>query len=1595
MSEQLDQEERQLAVHLLHHAPHYAKQVTQLLEQAATLRAEGQHGSLTQLLLQQRILSAGDLVQLLRQVRAGDDPEDHDPPYSLIDTQPEAVSPEGTAGTGLHTDFHMYGRYDALQELARGGMGIVYRATDRETGQQVALKVLKSGDQATGDEIDRFHREVEAMQQLDHPHIVEVLGHGEDRGRYFYAMEFIEGTSLDELHMRADFTPQQAATILLDVARALQVAHAVPIIHRDLKPANILIDQQGQARLTDFGLAKILTGSVLTLTASGMTLGTPYYMAPEQVDDRGEVDPRTDIYALGVVLYQCLTGQLPFTGSQANLFYKILETDPEPPRKIVPDIHIDLETICLKAMVKKKEFRYQTMAQLGDDLEKYLAGQTIEARRSTLFTRFSAQARRQRKSIFGALAMVLLLSPLLFWMVRRQFRAAEQARTLASAKERAQQARTTSRIQELLTRARTQREPALALSILRQTQPLYTKLGRQAPPTVLALEKIYRGQLARERQELEIARQLLADAAQLDPESYTAHRELATVLLALDRSKQAQAAFKKAQRLARKQADSLVAESQRALARGLDQLALALLSEAIEVSGSAAGAREYLMRGRIYLAHGLAHRALADFERGGASEPALLAQVRALRSLGQLPEALRRLRARIKAKPSLIALAALGELYHQLGQHRHALEASSQAGDLLGQVRSLVELQQYHNAASVCASLWKTGKITPQARYYKGRLLRTQGMHDAARKLLEQAARSPHLADAAGFELARLELATGRPKPAVARLQRIRGGAERLTLLGQALQALGRHQEATQALNNSIERFPYTATPYLLRGKSLTQLGRTDEAHLDFVRAYSLDNLNFSTFEHIVRNILAGRRMEELPRLNATLQRFRFELDPDDLSTIFAHSLRQLLTAKSWRDRRASPTASPSKKVLDRSLKQLASTDQLERSLARATLLSGGATALEVVTAAKPTPALTELRRELTEALSSRRRTELEDLLTRFAAGRYLPAGRTLFDGSRDDAPLLRAILTDGSADTLVRLWAGQVLARERKLKTIAWMRNLALGRDVASGLIAGWVLRKMQIATGLPAQQALRIPDPSLQSLALLCLTPAESSLSIPFLDHADPSVRYAAGVSLLRAGDQRGLVPLAELQKDADPLVRRLGIIGLAARSAHDNWPLLPLYQRALADTDPALRAFAARVINHLRDPRAADLLLQALKRERHPAVRSQMILGVLGAHTSESKKHVAGLLDDVKQATLVRSTALYALLRWMRDGDFSVMPNWKQLVTTEPDSILRCACLLGLAQYLPPLAQHYLRINIKSGPPEVRGLAAISMLMLPTMTAQDKRLLVATARSDTSELTRGAAWVSIAVLAHAKRLELPNIWAEISRLPVLQRYAVAEGLARMSEISKITPPAGTTLPELFTGGLRRATKIWPENVMYHWQLAKRLIEAGKLNEASAAMARASKLGITHPAGYRTRARLSRLQKQLGEAARNERLAVKYYLRIPFPVIQGVSNPVNPTKALVRAATDHLHLGERYAAMRVLRRARLFQIGAIRWTPFWELSRLLARNGDPEGVIEILSEARQLKGSLAKIRKELKRPEYSSMRNQPAFRKLGKTGR
>ena len=342
---------------------------------------------------------------------------------TALGVSPEPVAAGGDGGSSEDIQAHhksartesaatmlgQLGDYELLEEVGRGGQGVVFRARQKSLNRTVALKIIGLGQWATSAHLKRFRLEAEAAARLEHPGIVPIHEVGERDGSCYFSMKFIEGGQLDAVVRREPMAVRRAAELIAKVARTVHYAHEHGILHRDIKPGNILLDGKGEPHLTDFGLARLVE-SESTVTRTMEVLGTPSYMAPEQaVGNNDAVSSVTDVYGLGAVLYQLLTGHPPFAGGTTYETIKLLlDSEPGRPRLWNPKVDRDLSTICLKCLEKDPKGRYSSALELAEDLERWLKHKPIKARRTGVFARGRKWVRRNPTTALLAASLIAL-----------------------------------------------------------------------------------------------------------------------------------------------------------------------------------------------------------------------------------------------------------------------------------------------------------------------------------------------------------------------------------------------------------------------------------------------------------------------------------------------------------------------------------------------------------------------------------------------------------------------------------------------------------------------------------------------------------------------------------------------------------------------------------------------------------------------------------------------------------------------------------------------------------------------------------------------------------------------------------------------------------------------------------------------------------------------------------------------------------------------------------------------------------------------------------------------------------------------------------
>lgn len=281
--------------------------------------------------------------------------------------------------------------FQILHSLGSGAMGEVFAAIDHRSNQHVAIKVIRDDKELSEHVLKRFRRESKLLSQLNHPNIIRIHEEGSYQGQPYFVMNLVEGVTFKTILQDKTFPLRRKIVLLKQVAEAIHYAHEHGITHRDLKPQNIMVTSDDHALVMDFGIAhNQATNNTTKITKTGMIVGTPMYMSPEQVNGE-EITHSSDIFALGAIIYETITGKTPFSGNLSKIMWQIVNTSPQHPRKIAPQTPKDLAKICLKAMEKNKEIRYSTTLLIAQDLDRYLCGEKISVRTSVNLSRWLQQ----------------------------------------------------------------------------------------------------------------------------------------------------------------------------------------------------------------------------------------------------------------------------------------------------------------------------------------------------------------------------------------------------------------------------------------------------------------------------------------------------------------------------------------------------------------------------------------------------------------------------------------------------------------------------------------------------------------------------------------------------------------------------------------------------------------------------------------------------------------------------------------------------------------------------------------------------------------------------------------------------------------------------------------------------------------------------------------------------------------------------------------------------------------------------------------------------------------------------------------------------
>jgi tetratricopeptide (TPR) repeat protein/predicted Ser/Thr protein kinase len=642
------------------------------------------------------------------------------------DSQPDSPAPDHQPPVQLDG-------YEVLGVLGRGGMGVVYQARQVPLNRLVALKMILAGGHAHDEEKRRFLAEAEAIARVRHPGIVQVYDYGTHEGLPFFSLEYCEGGSLADRLAGTPMPPVEAAALVEQLARAVDAAHAAGIIHRDLKPANVLMTHDGTPKITDFGLAKRVEGAGQTQT--GALVGTPSYMAPEQAEGRKDVGPPVDVYALGAILYEGLTGRPPFKASNVpETLLQVVAQEPVPPRQLNAQVPRDLETVCLKCLRKEPARRYARAVDLAEDLRRWQAGEPIRARPVSRAERVLKWVRRQ--PVVAGLLGVIVLGVVLAFVVLRY----EQVRT----------ARQRDETREALSRALdAEKEASDNLAYARQAVDECFGIAREDPD--LQGEHLQKVRQVLLGKTLPFYRRFTSKRRD-DPELAATHADYLVRIALIT------------------EAIGSKTEALQELEQALDVIARIRAAQPDDAELQASQAEVFLNLGSVQHDTGKSREALHNLTQARD----LLSQLTTDR-----PDSTR--------YQDLLAhaLSILGHVHRELGNPRQALECTSRARDLF-QKRSGLSPDPGGHGVSL-ASTWNTlGRIHREM----GNLPQALASYEEARNLLTRLNKARPGSASGAVQLGavwnnigRIQAETSKHREAITSFEQARDIQERLTLM--------------------------------------------------------------------------------------------------------------------------------------------------------------------------------------------------------------------------------------------------------------------------------------------------------------------------------------------------------------------------------------------------------------------------------------------------------------------------------------------------------------------------------------------------------------------------------------------------------------------------------------------------------------------------------------------------------------------------------------------------------------------------------------------------------------------------------------------
>ncbi len=841
--------------------------------------------NLGQVLVQRRLLNMTNFVSIMREITnisqsnlqvlmQGNTPS-RDSTQRISETRDseEKTEPSSAQLPGLNTK--NFAGYEILNEIARGGMGVVYRAKQHGTNRIVALKVLLH----TQSEIlvQRFFREAEATAKLKHPNIIPIYSTGEQNKYYYFTMKYITGGTFKDV-MEKNIPLSHKLQIFEKMCYALQLAHDNKILHRDLKPSNILIDENGEPYLTDFGLAKFMDHRS-ALTQTGSTVGTPSYMSPEQVEgDKKKIGPASDLYSMGAMLYEILTGTLPFIADTINeLYRKIKEEDPIPPTEINPDIPPILGEICLKALEKTPTDRYASMKDLAKDLESFRLGQEIHIKKSRVKSKLSRWKRKHHATLqrgigwyLPIVACVVLISYLVYYFINKHH--FDQAQQRIQIENICQEA--------LIISGKNSYGDAVKflqnkIEEIGDSSRLYTELAKlhqnleDWSAAQIAIEKAinlepenwelsyFKANILMQQQQYSLALETLSSYISKDPPSKISRLQ-ATILQKLGKSYEAQIFFRQARETEKIEIQESLKQLETPEVKVSLEARLAVWEQVLATNPWCELA--YIERSKILVELGKITQSLNDIARALELNPTLeyfLLQNEILEKAGYLNQARQNWLKLFQQFPSLMDpnnVFKLAEVELKLGNYTDAFPRykniyalSRQENVALRLARCAFYLKQYEDCQQYLDQIrqLKTESELAEIAYYRGYLFIQKQKYEEG---LQELQKSLSLKSNKSGEIYRLqgEIYTQKKMYSFA-ISSFQKAVEIFPNEPQLWEMLAKvaieekdYKLAISAWTHCIQLDPWVSQYYLMRGRNYSEIGHFEEAERDFLKCLEI-----------------------------------------------------------------------------------------------------------------------------------------------------------------------------------------------------------------------------------------------------------------------------------------------------------------------------------------------------------------------------------------------------------------------------------------------------------------------------------------------------------------------------------------------------------------------------------------------------------------------------------------------------------------------------------------------------------------------------------------------------------------------------------